>query len=257
MATVPAPGAMPGSREPRSHFGLNRAAPLAFLIEALLLAGAFVLLSKKSPPPPPPVTMLTLAPVAAPAPSPKPPVPTPAKPTPAKPTPVAKPVEHPPPRPVAHPPVPVHHAAPPRPATPPPPAPAPSETPPPAAMPSAPATDPAPPAPPPPPAAPAAPATGAVDPSFDAALRAAVESAVRYPESARMAGITGRARVAFTYLDGTVSDVRLVVSSGSGLLDRAALAAVRDAIYPKPAPALAGKTLSKQLWVTFNLNDES
>jgi periplasmic protein TonB len=253
MATVPAPGATPGRHAPRSHFGLNRAAPLALLIEALLLAGAFALLSKKSPPPPPPpVTMLTLAPVAAPAPAPKPPAPTPAKPTP-----VAKPVAHPPPRPVVHPPVPVHHAAPPRPATPPPPAPAPSETPPPAATPSAPATDPAPPAPPPPPApAPAAPATGAVDPSFDAALRAAIESAVHYPESARMAGISGRARVAFTYLDGTVSDVRLVVSSGSGLLDRAALAAVRDAIYPKPAPNLAGKALSKALWVNFNLNDQ-
>jgi periplasmic protein TonB len=250
MASLPALSATSSSKAPRPRLGLNHAAPLALLIEALLLAGAFALLSKKAPPPPPKVTLLTLAPVAAPAPAPKPPAPAPAKPVP-----VAKPVTPPPPRPVVHPPVPVHHAAPPRPTTPPPPAPAPapSETPPPAAAPNAPATDPTPPAPPPPPAPAAAPVSTA-DPSFDAALRSAIESALRYPESARMAGISGRARVAFTYLDGSVSDVRIVVSSGVGLLDRAALAAVRDAVYPKPAPEFVGKTLSKQLWVTFDLS---
>jgi periplasmic protein TonB len=127
-----------------------------------------------------------------------------------------------------------------------------------AATPSAPATDPpvAPAPPPPPPAAPPAPAAGAADASFDAALRGAIQAALRYPEAARMSGMSGLAKVAFVYRDGVVSDVRLVVSSGMGLLDRAALAAVRDADFPKPALGLAGKTLSKQLWVTFNLNDE-
>ena len=67
--------------------------------------------------------------------------------------------------------------------------------------------------------------------------------------------MAGRTRVAFEYHDGMVSDLRVVVSSGAGLLDRAALAAVRDAVYPKPQAALAGKTLSEQVWVTFNLND--
>jgi periplasmic protein TonB len=251
MATIPAPSATASSKASLPRFGLDRAAPLALLVEALMLAGAFALLSKKAPPPPPPptVTLLTLA---APAPAPKPPEPAPVKPATA-----AKPVTPPPPRPVFHPPVPVHHASPPRPATPPPPpqAAAPSPTPP-TAAPNAPATDPAPPAPPPPPApAPAAPPTGAVDPSFDAALRTAIESALHYPESARMAGLSGRARVAFVYRDGSVTDVRLVVSSGIGLLDRAALAAVRDAVFPKPTPELAGKSVSKQLWVTFDLND--
>jgi protein TonB len=72
-----------------------------------------------------------------------------------------------------------------------------------------------------------------------------------------MEGMSGRTRVAFTYRDGTVSDVRLVVSSGIGLLDRAALAAVRDAVYPNAPAELAGKVLSKQLWVTFALNGAS
>jgi protein TonB len=229
----------------RGRFGLYRAAPLALLVEALLLGGAFALLSHKAPAPPPPVTLLTLA--APPAPAPKP-----AEPAPPKPAPAAKPVAHPQPRAAVHPPVPVHHTAPPRPAAPPP---VPSAAPPlPETAPGAPVTDaPTAPAPQQPPTAPA-PAAGATDTSFDASLRAAIEAALRYPESARMAGMSGRARVAFTYRDGSVSDVQLVVSSGIGLLDRAALAAVRDAAYPKPAPGFAGKTLSKQLWVTFDLN---
>lgn len=70
-----------------------------------------------------------------------------------------------------------------------------------------------------------------------------------------MGGIAGRTRVSFDYRDGSISDARVVVSSGVGLLDRAALAAVRDAVCPKPEPAFAGKTLSEQLWVTFNLNE--
>jgi periplasmic protein TonB len=86
-------------------------------------------------------------------------------------------------------------------------------------------------------------------------LRAAIQAALHYPESARMAGMSGRTRVAFRYRDGVVSNVSVVVSSGMGLLDRAAVAAVRDAAYPKPEPAFVGKTLSEQLWVTFNLDD--
>lgn len=91
--------------------------------------------------------------------------------------------------------------------------------------------------------------------SFEGALRAAIQAALNYPESARMSGMAGRTRVAFDYRDGAVSNVRVVGSSGIGLLDRAALAAVRDAVYPKPDAAFAGKTLSEQLWVTFNLNE--
>lgn len=71
-----------------------------------------------------------------------------------------------------------------------------------------------------------------------------------------MSGIAGRTRVAFEYRDGAVSGARVVVSSGVALLDRAALAAVRDANYPKPEPAFAGKTLTEQLWVNFDLENQ-
>jgi protein TonB len=231
MATVPASG-MPQERN-----RLYPAAVIALVAEVLLLGGAFVVLTHKAPVPVelPPTTLTLAAP-----PAPKPVVPTPPKP------------QTPPPvRPV----VPLHHVLshtpPPKPAVVPPRQP--DLTPAPVA-PSAPPTEPAPvprpaPAPPPPPVAPAT-----TSPSFEGALRAAIQAALHYPESARMASISGRTRVAFQYRDGVVSDVRVVVSSGMGLLDRAAVAAVRDAAYPKPEPAFVGKTLSEQLWVTFNLD---
>ena len=237
MATVSAPEVV------RERPRLASAAAFALLAEALLLGGGVVLLTHRSQPAPErPPTLLTLtAPAPAAAPTPQP-VAKPLNP----PKPEAPPVTHPvvPPRHVQH----VAHVAPPKaePVSVPTPAPI---------LPSATPTD-APPAPrqpsPPPAAAPAATAPNA---SFEGALRAAIQAALRYPESARMAGMSGRTRVAFQYRDGVVSDVSVVVSSGIGLLDRAALAAVRDAAYPKPEPAFVGKTLSEQLWVTFNLDD--
>jgi len=234
MATVPASGM------PQERTRLYPAAAIALVAEVLLLGGAFVLLTHKAPAPVQlPPTTLTLA---------APPAPTPPAPKPAVPTP-PQPRTPPPVRPV----VPVHHVVthtPPKPAVVPPPQPVPTPAP---VVPSAVPTESAPrPAPetPPPPALPAA-----ASPSFEGALRAAIQAALHYPESARMAGMSGRTRVAFRYRDGVVSNVSVVVSSGMGLLDRAAVAAVRDAAYPKPEPAFLGKTLSEQLWVTFNLDD--
>ncbi|WP_158902218.1 TonB family protein [Burkholderia sp. L27(2015)] len=118
----------------------------------------------------------------------------------------------------------------------------------------------------PPPAPPVAPPSlptppvslpSAPDATFDNALRTAIQTALRYPDSARMAGISGRTRVAFKYRDGRPSDETVVQTSGSAALDRAALAAVRDAVMPKPAPAFAGKTLSELVWVTFTLNNDN
>jgi periplasmic protein TonB len=226
MATLLAPGVAPA----RARF--YPAAALALMVEAALLGAAFVLFSHTPPVPlERPVTVLSIAP----APPPQPVAPAEPQPTP-QPQP-ATPVRH------------VAHLTPPRPAPAPQPIPAPA---PPSTMPTDPA--PVPRAPPPPPSAPPA-AAAAPSASFEGTLRGAIQAALRYPESARMASMAGRTRVAFKFRDGVVSDVTVVTSSGVGLLDRAALAAVRDAAYPKPEPAFAGKTLSEQLWVTFNLND--
>ncbi|WP_118185958.1 TonB family protein [Paraburkholderia phosphatilytica] len=216
---------------------LYTAVGVALFVELAMLTGAWVVLHRphvETPPERPP-TLLSLATAPAPKPAPvAPPVPQPVHPAPQPPRPheVVKPLHH------------VTHAVPPRP-MPVPVAPAAPVQP--AAAPQIAAPQPAPVAPPPAPAGPS--------PSFESALRAAIEAALHYPESARMAGIAGRTRVAFHYRDGVVSDVTVVISSGVALLDRAALAAVRDADCPKPEPALVGKTLSEQLWVNFNLDN--
>ncbi|MBB2929277.1 TonB family protein [Paraburkholderia silvatlantica] len=225
---------------------LYGAAAVALIVEMALLAGAWSMLRQKSAEPPPkqPPTLLSLASVPAPQPAPAaPPVPKPQAPHPQ----VQRPQPHAAP-PLRH----VAHAAAPQPVH----APqqsAPSPSPTPAPAPAAALPEPAqPPAPAPAPVA--APAPARVSASFESALRAAIEAALHYPESARMAGISGRTRVAFQYRDGVVSGATVAVSSGVAALDRAALAAVRDADVPKPESGFAGKTLTEQLWVNFNLD---
>jgi TonB family protein len=90
--------------------------------------------------------------------------------------------------------------------------------------------------------------------NFDAALRAAIQAALRFPESARREGASGRTLVAFVYRDRTVSEIRVVTSSGMGLLDHAAVAAVRDAECPPPPRGMEGKSLPEQLWIDFRLD---
>jgi periplasmic protein TonB len=240
MATPFGPRTLVSNTPDRHRMG--GAAVIALVVEAALFGGGYLLLTHKPVVPVEPrVTVLSLAPVPEPAPAPAP------APAPSKPLPVERPV------------TPVHHVTrtvTPRSVTvPTPPAPPVTQAQTAPATPSAVPTD-APPAPhPPPPAATAAPAPASPNASFEGALRAAIEAALHYPDSARMAGMTGRTRVAFDYRDGTVSDVKVLISSGVGLLDRAAIAAVRDAVYPKPDPAFVGKTLSEQLWVTFKLDN--
>ncbi|MGY8668847.1 TonB family protein [Bradyrhizobium sp. UFLA05-109] len=96
----------------------------------------------------------------------------------------------------------------------------------------------------------AAPSAGAMS-SFQGQMRRAVESALVYPASARASGQHGRARVTFAFLDGHVSGVSLAQSSGSSLLDQAALATVRSAHYPLPPPELSHQTLHLSVYVEF------
>ncbi len=63
-----------------------------------------------------------------------------------------------------------------------------------------------------------------------ALLHAAIQKAQRYPASAQELAREGRATVSFVLaVNGEVSDLRLIHSSGTGSLDHAALAAVADA----------------------------
>lgn len=65
-----------------------------------------------------------------------------------------------------------------------------------------------------------------------------------------MMALTGRAGVTFDYRDGeVVGGVQLMRSTGADILDAAALAAVREAHYPKPAPEVGSRMLRLHIWV--------
>lgn len=88
----------------------------------------------------------------------------------------------------------------------------------------------------------AQPVTPAPDPvledGYRARIRQAVDAHKHYPRMARRLGTEGRVVVAFTIeADGRLAGVRVVESSGSALLDEAALEAVRKTAPFPPFPA--------------------
>lgn len=87
--------------------------------------------------------------------------------------------------------------------------------------------------------------------SLEAHIRDAVQAAVRYPIAARMMDITGRARVQLDYRNGVVDDLLLAQSSGTPMLDQAALGAAQRAHYPATPPMLAGRLMRFLVWVEF------
>lgn len=181
----------------------------------------------KTPPPPEPEPVVVPEPVPEPIPEVKP------KPKPkqtVKPRPVVKPKPKPKPRPV----------------TPPPPIPEPII--------EQPVIDPAPLAPvvkPPPPtpkpAAPAQPAVNAakLEDSYKAKLRSAIEAKKHYPARARRMRQQGTVTLSLTMRrDGTVDNVSVLESSGSKILDKAAMDSVRSIDGQIPFP----ENIQRQQW---------
>ncbi|MCL2658589.1 MAG: TonB family protein [Betaproteobacteria bacterium] len=75
-----------------------------------------------------------------------------------------------------------------------------------------------------------------------------------YPFAARTMNAQGKARVEFVFHDGAFSHVRIIQSSGNGMLDQAALAAVTHAAVPPIPDSLADKSMTYQVTVVFELN---
>jgi protein TonB len=77
---------------------------------------------------------------------------------------------------------------------------------------------------------------------FRAEMRNAIQATATgiEPNAAIMAHETGVTTISFTYLNGVVSNIVVVSSSGFPLLDNAAVEAVRIAHYPAPPPDFAG-----------------
>jgi protein TonB len=102
---------------------------------------------------------------------------------------------------------------------------------------------------PPPPEA----VVGKAEPSaeYAAKVHAAVQAAHFYPPAAASLRYTGKVRVEFHLRDTTPGEVRIMVSSGFGLIDRAALQAVQNAHYPEPPPEIQGSDHVYQVWIEF------
>ena len=100
-------------------------------------------------------------------------------------------------------------------------------------------------------APPARPGSADQEAALEAHIREAVQAAVQYPAAARMMGVTGRARMLLNYRSGAVSNPTLTQSSGTPMLDDAALAAARTARYPAAPPEVEGRLLRLLVWVEF------
>lgn len=93
--------------------------------------------------------------------------------------------------------------------------------------------------------------TAAREASLEARIRDAIQAAVHYPATARMMGLTGRARVQLDYRAGAVINPSLAQSAGMAVLDDAAMAAARTAHYPPAPPEVGQRLLRLLVWVEF------
>lgn len=86
-------------------------------------------------------------------------------------------------------------------------------------------------------------------------IRKKIESRKKYPMSARNAGIEGRSEVKITILkDGQLEKVEIIDSSGSEILDNAALESVREANPFPPIPSNLGRDkIEMSVYLTFKI----
>ncbi len=90
--------------------------------------------------------------------------------------------------------------------------------------------------------------------AWRSALAAWLQQHRTYPEAARRGGVEGRVVVHFTMdRQGTVTEVTLVRSSGSAVLDEAATGLLRGSHLPPP-PAPAPDSISITLPIRYSLS---
>lgn len=95
-------------------------------------------------------------------------------------------------------------------------------------------------------------ALGDVIRAFGGRLSRAIQRNLRYPPAAQAMGRVGRTQVQFWVVAGRIRDVRVATSSGSSVLDEAAVAAVRTLANPPVPAALADRKMPFMLWVRFD-----
>jgi protein TonB len=97
---------------------------------------------------------------------------------------------------------------------------------------------------------------GSARTSYIAAIRSKIEKHKEYPLLARRRMLEGTAVVRFSVArDGSLKGVDVLRSSGSEMLDRAALNAIRAAGgFPPPPPEFAGSETTLELPLSFRLS---
>jgi periplasmic protein TonB len=100
--------------------------------------------------------------------------------------------------------------------------------------------------PPPPPVA----ASQDVQIAFAGKVKAAAQAALEVPGTVAALRFRGRTRVGFSLKDGVASNITVIQTSGLGAMDRAATKAVQSASFPATPPALQGKEIIYEIWVT-------
>ncbi len=89
-------------------------------------------------------------------------------------------------------------------------------------------------------------------------VRGIIESHKMYPLSAKENGVEGKVLLEFTLLrNGNIASLRILRSSGSDALDRAAKRAILDSVPFPPFPAgVKRKRLHVKLYIVFKLEEE-
>ncbi len=100
----------------------------------------------------------------------------------------------------------------------------------------------------PPPSAPSS-------PDWRAALAAWLHGRKSYPEAARRGSVQGSVVIRFTVArDGEIGDIAIVRSSGSAILDEAAMAMLRGAHAPAFSASMAGDRINVTVPVSYTLS---
>jgi len=88
--------------------------------------------------------------------------------------------------------------------------------------------------------------------AFKDKMHKAVDAALKYPAELKFRPATGVTIVTYDYVDGKTEDPRITQWSGDGRLDRAALAAVKNADFAAIRPGIGDKKIHDVVIIVFD-----
>lgn len=92
--------------------------------------------------------------------------------------------------------------------------------------------------------------------AFKDQIHKAINAALKYPHELVKHPITGVTSIAYDYMDGHVSNVRITMNSGDETLDRVAVTAVKEADYASINPRIDDQTIHDLVIIVFDNTGE-